>query len=86
VLCIHKPTEGFDKRTANIVLGVLQDFVRERGIEQDPATRHLRRPRTCIITSSRRQALMWADQLLHVSSAHGVVQVRGDEVLDEDLL
>jgi len=86
VLCIHKPTEGFDKHTANIVLGVLQDFVRERGIEEDPATRHLRRPRTCIITSSRRQALMWADQLLHVSSAHGVVQVRGDEVLDAELL
>jgi len=72
VLCIHKPTLPFDGSTSLLVLDMLKEFVEERGVFMDRMTYHERRPRTCIITASRVQALDMADAVYHVNAERGI--------------
>jgi len=53
ILCIHKPTQVFDDNVAMQVSQVLLEFVEKKGIAQDDAKRHKRRPRTCIISTAQ---------------------------------
>jgi ABC-type multidrug transport system fused ATPase/permease subunit len=69
VLCIHKPTMIFDEEYSRQIFEVLRNFVDQRGIVQDGSTWHLRRPRTCIITSNDIYAEKVADMTFHVSNA-----------------
>merc|ERR1712217_804701 len=75
VLCIHKPTLVFDAITSNLVLGLLRDYVRHKGIAQDESTFHLRRPRTCIFTSSSPMDVEIADQVFCVDHQHGLQRI-----------
>lgn len=83
VLCVHKPTLAFDESTSRRVMELLVEFVRERGVLQDPATTQLRRPRTCLTTSSKLLGLDFADVIFHVSRASGIQQLTKDEVSPE---
>jgi len=85
VLCIHKPTLPFDEKTSNIVLRVLQEYVTNKGIDQDTETRHLRRPRTCIITSAKALGVCSSDRVFHVSTRSGIREVPKDEVTPDML-
>jgi ABC-type multidrug transport system fused ATPase/permease subunit len=69
VVCIHKPAMIFDEASSKDIFQVLRDFVDDRGLFQDPDTKHLRRPRTCIITSNKISAEQVADRTYHVSKA-----------------
>jgi hypothetical protein len=51
VIVVHTPGMYFDYEQRQLVVEVLQDFVKERGIEMEKATRRSRRLRTCIFTS-----------------------------------
>jgi ABC-type sulfate/molybdate transport systems ATPase subunit len=72
VLCIHKPTQHFDKESVERVTGVLRLFVDERGVAQDPSKKDKRRPRTLVITTSQRENLDAADMVFKVSTNTGV--------------
>merc|ERR1719183_2096300 len=72
LMCIHKPTMPYDEKLSYTVLDVLLQFVREKGLAQDLTKRHLRRPRTCIMTSSKLLFVNHADAVYHVSRRHGI--------------
>jgi len=84
VLCIHKPTMPFDEVNSREVFKILREYVDEKGLEQDPASKHLRRPRTCLITSSRMGGIQASDKVFHVSR-NCIRDVAPDEVT-EDML
>jgi len=46
VLVIHHPTLFLPKDMVKVIARVLKAFVNQKGLAMDPATRHLRRPRT----------------------------------------
>ncbi|CAK0854696.1 unnamed protein product [Prorocentrum cordatum] len=50
VLLLHKPLSFATTHESRIIMELLQEFVNNKGIENDPATRAYRRPRTCIIS------------------------------------
>jgi len=68
VLCIHKPTLAYDEDTSLKVLVLLKEFTTHKGVEQDPASFDLRRPRTCLVSSSKALGVEVCDCVLHVSS------------------
>jgi len=83
VCCMHKPALVFDDLTAKMVLEVLKEYVEERGVVQDSHTRHLRRPRTCIITASSTTGLDLADRVFRVNAADGLTEISCEDVTPE---
>merc|ERR1712187_148134 len=51
VLCIHKPTLTFNDALKEQIYKVLKEFVLNRGLEMDPKSFYMRRPRTCIFSA-----------------------------------
>merc|ERR1711977_472275 len=72
VLCLHKPTEPLGENTALSVLRTLREFVNEKGVALDCSRKDMRRPRTCIFTSSKTLAAKMADTVFHVSKKDGI--------------
>eukprot|EP00928_Gymnodinium_smaydae_P025027 TRINITY_DN20072_c0_g1_i1.p1 TRINITY_DN20072_c0_g1~~TRINITY_DN20072_c0_g1_i1.p1 ORF type:complete len:849 (+),score=164.78 TRINITY_DN20072_c0_g1_i1:77-2623(+) len=72
LLCVHKPTMTLDESIAKNVLHRLREFVRHKGLVQDPNKRHMRRVRTCIMTSGRLMGCEMADQVYLVSRSRGI--------------
>lgn len=66
VLCLHKPTLHVSAEVAESIIKLLREFVDKRGIEEDEATFTERRPRTCIITSTRAKSLALMDEVYRV--------------------
>jgi len=85
LLCIHKPTLVFDEITSVMVLELLKEFVMKKGIEQNPGTKQLRRPRTCIITSCKMKDVDVADRIFCISCSNGIQHLTKDKV-SADLL
>jgi len=83
LLCIHKPTLNFDERASENILSVLRRFVDERGVAADSETKHLRRPRTCIMSSSKRLGVALADEVYHVS-VDGIRLIQKEDI-EEDM-
>jgi len=71
VLCIHKPTLHIGDHASLAVVDMLREFVDQRGVALDPETRHLRRPRTCIITSARSTSMWKSDKVFKVQGFVG---------------
>mmetsp|Transcript_91117 Transcript_91117/g.199587 ORF Transcript_91117/g.199587 Transcript_91117/m.199587 type:complete len:972 (+) Transcript_91117:251-3166(+) len=86
LLVMHKPTSVFDEKTSFSILSMLREFVDCRGVEagplygEDPQAFHRRRPRTCIITSSKQQGIEIADKVFHVSKNTGIRPLEKTEV------
>lgn len=79
VLCSHRPTIVYDETNTDVVMRLLTEFVRDRGVQvQRP-----RRPRTCIYTSSSHQAATFADDIFVVQ--HGSLEKHSHSVLSEFL-
>eukprot|EP00441_Pelagodinium_beii_P025817 CAMPEP_0197678226 /NCGR_PEP_ID=MMETSP1338-20131121/89678_1 /TAXON_ID=43686 ORGANISM="Pelagodinium beii, Strain RCC1491" /NCGR_SAMPLE_ID=MMETSP1338 /ASSEMBLY_ACC=CAM_ASM_000754 /LENGTH=76 /DNA_ID=CAMNT_0043259147 /DNA_START=118 /DNA_END=345 /DNA_ORIENTATION=+ len=72
-----------DDKTGFHVLKLLQEFVRNKGLLQDPGKRHLRRPRTCIFTTSRLEGLEYADKVYLCSRRTGVTELQKDQWSDD---
>jgi len=68
VLCIHKPTLHVNDSTAENITTLLREFVDQRGIGLPRQDRHLRRPRTCIMTSTRLRSIMKADAVFKIAA------------------
>merc|ERR1719215_1431834 len=75
VLCLHKPVMVFSDSTAHLLVRALREFVDSRGFEQDPSERHLRRLRTCVMTTSSNAAMELADATFHVSLTEGIRKI-----------
>eukprot|EP00429_Kryptoperidinium_foliaceum_P106013 CAMPEP_0176257514 /NCGR_PEP_ID=MMETSP0121_2-20121125/38088_1 /TAXON_ID=160619 /ORGANISM="Kryptoperidinium foliaceum, Strain CCMP 1326" /LENGTH=416 /DNA_ID=CAMNT_0017597359 /DNA_START=26 /DNA_END=1273 /DNA_ORIENTATION=- len=71
VLCIHKPTLHVNDRAGEKIVGLLRDFVDQRGICLPKEEKHLRRPRTCVMTSTRLYSLSKADEIFKVAALIG---------------
>ena len=64
VLVIQNPTLPLDRELRKLCWKALRAFVDERGIEMPIESRHKRRPRTCICSTSNIEGLNIADKLL----------------------
>lgn len=71
VLVMHKPTQPFDDVTCELIMGLFKEYVVNKGIEQDPSMWWCRRPRTCIVTSSKAAGINQCDHVVHVSAKAG---------------
>jgi len=69
ILCIHKPTLHVGPSAAEKVIELLREFVDKRGIEQSQKEFAYRRPRTCIITSTRADSLSIVDTVYKIHAA-----------------
>jgi len=74
VLCMHKPTEHFNEAQAHLVTKTLREFVSHRGLLQTDSPT-MRRPRTLIMTSTRRSNFSEANRIFHVSKVQGIWEV-----------
>jgi len=83
LLCLHKPLDMFDAPTANLLVDIFIDFVRNRGLEADPAKVSTRRVRTCIVTASRMRTIRASDRVFRVDD--GIREVAKDDVTEEML-
>eukprot|EP00747_Dinoflagellata_sp_TGD_P089395 gnl/TRDRNA2_/TRDRNA2_164306_c0_seq1.p1 gnl/TRDRNA2_/TRDRNA2_164306_c0~~gnl/TRDRNA2_/TRDRNA2_164306_c0_seq1.p1 ORF type:complete len:294 (-),score=44.63 gnl/TRDRNA2_/TRDRNA2_164306_c0_seq1:30-818(-) len=79
MMCVHKPTLSCDEVATTRVMSVFREFVELKGVSQDASTRHQRRPRTCIITSSKAFGVDVADVVYYVSSEAGIEQLKGED-------
>eukprot|EP00746_Dinoflagellata_sp_MGD_P146570 gnl/MRDRNA2_/MRDRNA2_79025_c0_seq4.p1 gnl/MRDRNA2_/MRDRNA2_79025_c0~~gnl/MRDRNA2_/MRDRNA2_79025_c0_seq4.p1 ORF type:complete len:1886 (+),score=324.25 gnl/MRDRNA2_/MRDRNA2_79025_c0_seq4:134-5791(+) len=75
ILCMHQPTLAFDDLSAKNMLALLQKYVTERGLVQDPTKILRRRPRTCIISTCRSAGVEMANQVFIVDGMSGVREV-----------
>jgi len=66
VLCLHKPTLHLNDSSAEVILDLLREFVDNRGVCLDERTMHLRRPRTCILTSARPKTAQRCDEVFEI--------------------
>eukprot|EP00747_Dinoflagellata_sp_TGD_P140485 gnl/TRDRNA2_/TRDRNA2_176012_c0_seq3.p1 gnl/TRDRNA2_/TRDRNA2_176012_c0~~gnl/TRDRNA2_/TRDRNA2_176012_c0_seq3.p1 ORF type:complete len:157 (-),score=26.02 gnl/TRDRNA2_/TRDRNA2_176012_c0_seq3:314-784(-) len=80
VLCIHKPTIALDEKVSMQVVRILLEFVQDKGVAVDLKTRHRRRPRTCIMTSSKLTGVEAADEVYCVSHKVGIQHVEKGRV------
>jgi len=80
VMCIHKPTQAFDDKMSDTVMRCLEEFVRQKGLESNLDTWSLRRPRTCIFTSSEAVNLTYADTVVHLSKSFGIRLMQKQDV------
>merc|ERR1719161_3384663 len=67
VLIVHKPLVSFDKTHSRRVLRLLREFVDMRGIAKPPEGRRLRRPRTCIFSTSADQGTEQSDAVFQIN-------------------
>eukprot|EP00747_Dinoflagellata_sp_TGD_P114461 gnl/TRDRNA2_/TRDRNA2_171933_c1_seq1.p1 gnl/TRDRNA2_/TRDRNA2_171933_c1~~gnl/TRDRNA2_/TRDRNA2_171933_c1_seq1.p1 ORF type:complete len:172 (-),score=23.28 gnl/TRDRNA2_/TRDRNA2_171933_c1_seq1:48-563(-) len=81
VLVVHKPTMAFDEWRSHSVMRIFQRFVIDKGVMQDEASRHLRRPRTAIMTVSKAHLIEMVDRCFEVSTRHGLRQIEKQQVL-----
>lgn len=65
VLVLHKPFAAFDNRLAQHLVGVIREFIDQRGISA-PDAYSARRPRTCIMTRADTRHIDVADCIFYV--------------------
>merc|ERR1712176_551297 len=82
ILCIHKPTAFFDEVRSRRIFKILHEFVEDKGMMQDSKTWCTRRPRTCIVTSSKICGVQMSDCIFHVS-ARGIRSLDKSEVSED---
>lgn len=68
VLILHKPTVVFDDVITQNTFEMLRRYVKCKGLDMDPESAHMRRPRTCVITTGRPQGVSCADIVFKVST------------------
>jgi len=80
VLVIHKPSLLFDDETSMVILQQLKRFVTNRGLMEPAHTWSLRRPRTCIFSSSKRYGTTIADKIFLISRNYGICEVKAHDI------
>merc|ERR1719456_593310 len=69
VLVVHKPTSVFDDATAENTYKCLRQFVIQKGLCMDPKMISFRRPRACVVTTTRLRGVFAADRVFKVMQA-----------------
>eukprot|EP00930_Biecheleria_cincta_P003586 TRINITY_DN104521_c0_g1_i1.p1 TRINITY_DN104521_c0_g1~~TRINITY_DN104521_c0_g1_i1.p1 ORF type:complete len:929 (+),score=123.47 TRINITY_DN104521_c0_g1_i1:45-2789(+) len=69
LLVCHKPLANLSPECGHGVLTLLKEFIAARGVEQDSQTTHLRRFRTCIVSSVNQDCIQACDQCIWVSES-----------------
>jgi ABC-type multidrug transport system fused ATPase/permease subunit len=82
LLCIHKPTMAYGAKNSDVVMNLIKDFVRNRGVEQGNAPIESRRPRTVIYTSFRKDSTGYADKIFKIAQ-NEICEIKHDEVLED---
>jgi len=72
LMCIHKPIMAHSEETSATIIAMLKEFCVEKGVGQDATTRHLRRPRTCVMTAAKLSSVTFADHVYLVSRRDGI--------------
>jgi len=86
VLCIHKPVLHVGAASAPTVIELLREFVDKRGVEQDENEYRVRRPRTCIITSTRAASLPMVDSVYKIHAVDdGISKPHIQEIVKEKI-
>lgn len=87
VLCLDRPTSILTTDATTRIMKVLRTFVEFRGVELNYDSASKRRPRTCIMTTSKVEALEVADAVFAVSFKEGIKQIESNkkEILQEVL-
>eukprot|EP00747_Dinoflagellata_sp_TGD_P042468 gnl/TRDRNA2_/TRDRNA2_142094_c0_seq1.p1 gnl/TRDRNA2_/TRDRNA2_142094_c0~~gnl/TRDRNA2_/TRDRNA2_142094_c0_seq1.p1 ORF type:complete len:134 (+),score=17.24 gnl/TRDRNA2_/TRDRNA2_142094_c0_seq1:501-902(+) len=70
---------SFDPVSQKKIMQELRTFVREKGVVQDPTTRHARRPRTCIFTCSEQSVIEMAEVVWLVTPV-SIQRITGDRI------
>ena len=81
---MHSPTLLLDQEHQHVIIDILRAFVNERGLELPEKTRHRRRPRTCVFSTSSKDDLRCVDKILECSG--GGVQTVSLEQAEKNLL
>jgi len=79
ILLVHKPTLVLNDENVEKVFACLKDFVNNRGLQMDDATKVFRRPRTCVITTARPKGLLVADKVFKIEPT-GVKEVSSKDM------
>eukprot|EP00747_Dinoflagellata_sp_TGD_P096055 gnl/TRDRNA2_/TRDRNA2_166713_c3_seq2.p1 gnl/TRDRNA2_/TRDRNA2_166713_c3~~gnl/TRDRNA2_/TRDRNA2_166713_c3_seq2.p1 ORF type:complete len:514 (-),score=54.83 gnl/TRDRNA2_/TRDRNA2_166713_c3_seq2:19-1485(-) len=74
IICVRKPTSHFDDITAQKVVGLLREFVDQKGVESDPMKISSRRPRTCIATAATTMIMRAANVMYLMDGTHGILR------------
>lgn len=76
ILVLSKPTADADRADVNMILGLMREFVDQRGVECDADSRDIRRPRTAIFSGGEatdaNKAEEMSDIVWHLSGDHGL--------------
>jgi ABC-type multidrug transport system fused ATPase/permease subunit len=87
VLTLDRPTAGFDLKTAMVILDMMKEHVRCKGLIVSDKDSYIRRPRTIVFSTDRPEACAIAD-LIYVVKRSQVRQVQHAEIshvmVDED--
>jgi len=83
VLCIHKPTLHVNAASSESIIKLLREYVDNRGVVQEGRI-EFRRPRTCILTSTRARSMSSADAVFKVDD-RAIIPVDVSSVSLDDL-
>jgi len=83
VLCIEDVLMPYDDMTAQLVLTALREFTFQKGLCVDVRGQDRRRPRTCLVTTSRMFGLTYYDLVLSVN-AEGISEIDPKTIDVED--
>jgi len=76
ILVVQKPTSVFDDAISENTLMCLREFVEKKGLLMDPKTMAFRRPRTCVMTTTRPMGMSKAHRIFKVNHT-GVEELTG---------
>jgi len=89
IMCLHNPMLPYNDEVKSEVMNILKDFVENRGVAQSADSAHMRRVRTCLVTTSHMVGLSACHKLVYVNDFRMSVLDRlradtGEEVVEKD--
>eukprot|EP00747_Dinoflagellata_sp_TGD_P154072 gnl/TRDRNA2_/TRDRNA2_177463_c0_seq24.p1 gnl/TRDRNA2_/TRDRNA2_177463_c0~~gnl/TRDRNA2_/TRDRNA2_177463_c0_seq24.p1 ORF type:complete len:602 (+),score=104.42 gnl/TRDRNA2_/TRDRNA2_177463_c0_seq24:482-2287(+) len=85
LLVIHKPTMAYDEGYTMKVMNTLREFIDQKGVNQDAASKHRRRPRTCIMTAVELLGIELVNRVYFLSKDTGFKEVDKYSIREEDI-
>eukprot|EP00747_Dinoflagellata_sp_TGD_P010641 gnl/TRDRNA2_/TRDRNA2_120014_c1_seq2.p1 gnl/TRDRNA2_/TRDRNA2_120014_c1~~gnl/TRDRNA2_/TRDRNA2_120014_c1_seq2.p1 ORF type:complete len:356 (+),score=37.01 gnl/TRDRNA2_/TRDRNA2_120014_c1_seq2:189-1256(+) len=80
LMVLQTPTIGIDELTTHRVLHLLREYIDLKGVDQSEETRAMRRPRTCIFSTTKVMAAKFADKIFHVDATNGIREVTSSNI------
>merc|ERR1711879_1076792 len=78
VMVLHRPVDELDPALGDQILRMLREFVDKKGVQADPATFNIRRPRTVFFSGGNlNKGCKIADITWRVGEREGIIAERG---------